>query len=640
MNELYFLKLYHHNRFFLKKVFFLFTIVLFASVNSFSQEVSIPQLVLNNINFPLKISGLPDTLNTLKLTLENEEVTLTYLLYAENGEVDTSFALNTTGNYTLKFSELNLPYSSIRVIPGLLSIIPPLLAIALALVFRQVIISLILGIFIGAFFIYDYNPLIGLVRVVDTYIIDAVNDKSHIQIIVFTFLFGGVIGIISKGGGTRGIANLLAKFARTRKSGMISAWLSGLVIFFDDYSNSLIVGNLMRPITDRLKISREKLSFIVDATAAPVASIFLISSWIGFEVGLIQDGLNAIGSTENAYDVFIQTIPYRFYPVAMLIFVFLIAFTKRDFGAMYKAEKRAAEENKIISDGALVSDDFYDTEEIFGKEERAKWYNGLIPLLILIFGTIAVLLYTGIQSLVEEGITDFGLKEIIGRADSYVALLWSSFIACFAAGLMILLQKILNLKEVIDAWFNGVRSMLLAIIILVLAWSIGSITQDVKTADYMVSIITDSISPRFLPVIIFITCALISFSTGTSFGTMAIIMPIVIPLSDAVTSLHNYSSADQTIILHGVISSVLAGSVFGDHCSPISDTTILSSLASRCDLMDHVRTQLPYAVLVAVVCMLIGDIPTAFGFPTYLSLIIIVGILTGVLFLIGKRVGN
>lgn len=607
-------------------------------MNLSSQEASLPNLVLQNIEFHVQISDLPDTLSTLKLTLQNEEITFDYLFEVKNGVVDTSLAVGTAGNYTIKFSDGNIPSKTIRVIPGLLSIIPPLIAIGLALALRQVIISLLLGIFIGAVIVYDYNPLIGLIRLIDTYIINAVDDRSHIQIIVFTFLFGGVIGIISKGGGTRGIANLLTKFARTRRSGMISTWLSGLIIFFDDYSNSLIVGNLMRPITDRLKISREKLAFIVDATAAPVASIFLISSWIGFEIGLIQDGLNSIGSTENAYDVFIQTIPYRFYPIAMLIFVFLIAYMRRDFGEMYRAEKRTVEENKVIRDGASVSDDFYDTENVFGKEEKAKWYNGLVPLLILIFGTIAVLLYTGIQSLDEQGITDYGLREIIGSADSYVALLWSSFISCFVAGIMILFQKIMNLKEVIDAWFNGVRSMLLAIIILVLAWSIGAITQDVKTADYIVSMITDAISPRYLPVIIFITCALISFATGTSFGTMAIMMPIVIPLSDAVTSMYNYSSADQILILHGVISSVLAGSVFGDHCSPISDTTILSSMASRCDLMDHVRTQLPYAILVGIVCMLVGDIPTAFGFPAYLSLIIIAGVLVGVLFLIGKRV--
>jgi Na+/H+ antiporter NhaC len=537
----------------------------------------------------------------------------------------------------VKYEGINIPPGKIRVIPGILSVIPPLLAIALALILRQVIVSLLLGIFIGAVFVFDYNLGAAFLRVIDTYIINALFDKSHIQVIAFTFLFGGVIGLISKSGGTQGIANLVIKFAKTRRSGLLSTWASGLLIFFDDYSNALIVGNLMRPITDKLKISREKLAFIVDSTSAPVASIFLISSWIGFEIGLIQDGLNTIGSSESAYDVFIQTIPYRFYPIAMLIFVFMIAYTKRDFGSMYKAEKRAFEEDKPIRDGAKVSEEFSDKGGMFGNEERAKWYNGLIPILILIFGTITGLVYTGISSLEEQGISSYGVREIIGSSNSYSALLWSSFIACVVAGIMILFQKIMVLSETIDAWFTGMRSMFLALIILTLAWSIGTVTTDMKTADYIVSLISDSVNPGFLPVIIFLACALTSFATGTSWGTMAVMMPIVIPLGAGVSSLYGLSSADQTLILYGVVSSVLAGSVFGDHCSPIADTTILSSMASGCDHMDHVRTQLPYALVVGFVCMLLGDLPTAFGFSPYLSIVIISGVLFGVLFFVGKK---
>jgi len=394
----------------------------------------------------------------------------------------------------------------------------------------------------------------------------------------------------------------------------------------------------MRPITDKMKISREKLAFIVDSTSAPVASIFLISSWIGFEVGLIQDGLNTIGSSASAYDVFIQTIPYRFYPIAMLIFVFMVAYTKRDFGPMYKSEVRAYKEDKLIRDGAKVSEEFNDTYGILNNEAKAKWYNGLIPILFLIFGTIIGLIYTGISSLEDNGVTDYGVREIIGSSDSYSALLWSSFGACIVAAFMIIVQKIMTLSETIDAWFTGMRSMFLALIILTLAWSIGSVTQDVKTADYIVSLISDSVNPRLLPVLVFLACALTSFSTGTSWGTMAVMMPIVIPLGAGVSSLYGLGSADQTLILYGVISSVLAGSVFGDHCSPIADTTILSSMASGCDHMDHVRTQLPYAIVVGFVCMLLGDLPTAFGFSPYLSMAIISGVLLGVLFFVGKKI--
>jgi Na+/H+ antiporter NhaC len=451
-------------------------------------------------------------------------------------------------------------------------------------------------------------------------------------------LFGGVIGLISKSGGTRGIANLITRFAKNRKSTKISAWLSGLIIFFDDYANTLIVGNLMRPVTDKMKISREKLAFIVDATAAPVTSVFVISSWIGYEVGLIQDGLQMIGSDANAYATFLETIPYRFYPLAMLFFVFLVAYTQRDFGSMYKAEKRAVVEGKLYNRTETIEKNFNETSDLFGNEDKAKWYNGIIPILVLIIGTIVGLIYTGLNALYEQGISEYGIREIIGYSDSYLALLWSSFSACIVAAIMILSQKLLSLGETINAWVNGIRSMLMALIILTLAWAIGAITVEMKTADYIISLISDTISPGFLPLIVFIVCALTSFATGTSWGTMAIMMPIVIPLSDSVTDLYNLNPADSTIILHGVISSVLAGTVFGDHVSPISDTTILSSIASGCDHVDHVRTQLPYAMVVAIVCIILGDVLSAYGLSPYISLGLITSALIGVIYRVGKKV--
>lgn len=617
------------------------TSTLFLILLSFTilkaQNISTPSFGLQSIKFSVKLNNIPDSINHLNVILNNSVKKQEYYLTVNNNKIDTTISTNLTGNLTVSTKELGKIKSEIRIIPGWLSLVPPLLAILLALIFRQVIIALLIGIFSGAIFINDYNPLIGLLKVIDTYIINALTDVSHIQIIVFTLLFGGVVGLISKSGGTKGISDLITKFAKTRKSGLLSTWLMGIAIFFDDYANTLIVGNLMRPITDKLRISREKLSFIVDATAAPVASIFIISSWIGFEVGLIHDGLNVIASNENAYDVFIQTIPYRFYPILMLVFVFMIAYFKRDFGPMYKAEKRAVEEGKVFFIENIKGTDLTESTEMFGNEDKAKWYNGVIPILVLVFGTIIGLYVTGTNNLSVKGITEYGLRDIIGNSDSYTALLWASFSACVIAGIMIISQKIMNLKETLDAWFLGLRSMFLALIILTLAWSIGSITNEMKTADYIVSLLGDSLNPRYLPVLVFIVCAATSFSTGTSWGTMAIMMPIVIPLTASVSHLYNFNPIDSEIILHGVISSVLAGSVFGDHCSPISDTTILSSMASGCDHIDHVRTQLPYAVLVAFFCMLIGDIPTAFGFSPYLSILIIIALLIVILFIFGKK---
>ena len=594
-----------------------------------SQTVKVPHLALQNVKFSIKAHELPDSVKTVKVIFENEEYIKAISLTVHHGAIDTSVTLSQTGDFNVRYEGVSLPSAEIRIIPGILSILPPLLAIVLALLLRQVIVSLLIGIFIGAVFVFDYNIGAAILRVVDTYIINAISDQSHVQIIVFTLLFGGMIGLISKSGGVQGIANVITKVAKSRRSALLSTWLSGIIIFF--------VGNLMKPVTDRLKISREKLSFIVDATSAPVASIFLISSWIGFEVSLIRDGLNTIGSSANAYNVFIQTIPFRFYPIMMLIFVFIGSYLRRDFGPMRIAERRAIKENKLNRDGATVASDFEDSYGILGNKERARWYNGIIPIAVLIIATIIGLVFTGISTLHAKGITDYSLRDIVGNSDSYSALLWSSFSACLVAGVMVVSQKIMKINEAVDAWFVGLKAMLLAVVILTLAWGIGAVTQDMKTADYIVSLLSDSINPRFLPVLVFLVCALTSFSTGTSFGTMAVMMPIVIPLSSGVCNIHHFSPADQSLILVGVISSVLAGSVFGDHCSPISDTTILSSMASGCDHIEHVRTQLPYAVVVAVFCMLIGDIPTAFGFSPYLSILIIAAILTGILFFIGKK---
>jgi len=330
----------------LNKIIFFFFCIITINTNLFGHKIEFPNLVLSGISFELKGEDFPDSLHFINLKIFNDNYSEDLKFSLIQGSFDTTLTINNSGKYQIVILGFEKQKITINVIPGILSIIPPLLAIALALIFRQVIISLILGIYSGALFIYGFDPWTAFIRLVDKYVIEAISDVSHTQIIVFTLLFGGVIGLISRSGGTTGIANSLSKFARTRKSGMLTAWLSGLIIFFDDYANALVVGNLMRPITDKLKISREKLSFIVDATSAPVASIFIVSSWIGYEVGLIQDGLNVIGSSLNAYSVFLDTIIFRFYPIAMLFFVFLVSVTNRDFGSMLKAERRAVKEGK------------------------------------------------------------------------------------------------------------------------------------------------------------------------------------------------------------------------------------------------------------------------------------------------------
>lgn len=605
------------------------------SVNA--QTLDFPSINLNDVPFKITLKNYPDSLKSVTVNILQNEKNIQSILF-DKSSLEKEVTVNLNGNFQISSNEIKNLNGEFRVIPGWLSIIPPLLAILLALLLRQVIVALTAGIVIGAFFIYDFNFFIALLRFVDTIMIDTLVNRENSMIIVFTLLFGGVIGIISKNGGTVGISNLVTKLAKTAKSGMLSSWLMGLFIFFDDYANTLIIGNMMRPITDKLRISREKLAYLVDSTSAPVASIFIISSWIGFELGLIATGLRSVNSDINSYELLLQTIPYRFYPIAALFFVFLVAYTQRDFGPMYKAEVRARTTGKLFDNKSIESN--LDDDSLFNNSDKAKWYNGAVPILVILFGTIAGLIYTGILNLTNKGITDFGLREIIINSDSFLALMWAGFAASVTAVIMSVGQKILSLNEAINAWTKGVQSMLFACIILAFAWAISDVTEILKTADYLISILSDSLDPRLLPVLVFLVCAAVSFSTGTSWGTMAIVMPIVIPLSFKMAELHGLNFSTDPTILAGVVSSVLAGSVFGDHCSPIADTTILSSMASHCNHIDHVKTQLPYAIVVGVVCMILGDLATAYGLPTYIAIPLIFFALYLIIRFFGKKVSE
>ncbi len=528
----------------------------------------------------------------------------------------------------------------LRVIPGILSLLPPILAILLALILRQVFISLFAGIWLGATFLWGYNPLLGLLRLLDHYIVNSLADPNHASIVLFSMTLGGMVGIISRSGGTQGIVKKLSNFASKPRGGQIAAWAMGVFIFFDDYANTLIVGNTMRPITDRVRISREKLSYIVDSTAAPVASIAVISTWIGFELGLIQSVFQQLNINQNIYLIFLQTIPYRFYSVLAIIFVLSIALLGRDFGPMLKAEKRARKTGKVLRPGGIPLSDLTLTRITAPEGTPLRWPNAVLPIFVVIFVTIIGLWYNGRENLMVQGATDHSIRMIIGAANSFTVLMWSSFAGVFTAGVLAISQKILTLRQTLDAWISGMKSMVYAMVILVFAWSISKICEDLHTADYVVSITRGILSPRLLPLITFLISAFISFATGTSWGTMSILMPIVVPMAYKFSQETLLSPEASTAILIGTIASVLSGSVFGDHCSPISDTTIMSSMASGSDHVDHVRTQIPYALLVAGVAIAVGYLPAGYGFNPFISIPIAILLLIGFLLLFGKKINQ
>ena len=512
--------------------------------------------------------------------------------------------------------------------PPWFSLLPPILAIALALIFREVITALFAGVWLGALAVAGFNPVVGTWRLIDQFVVPGLanTDDGHTQVVVFTLLLGAMVGIIARNGGTMGIVKAVTPFAHNARRGKLATAFAGLGIFFDDYANTLIVGNTMRPITDRLKISREKLAYLVDSTAAPVAALVPISTWVGYEISLIADGLriaaeqNPAGAdallAESPFSIFIQTIPFLFYPLLAIVFVFLTSAMNRDFGPMAAAERRAATEGHLYRPGATLAADT--SSHLMAAKEgvRQVWWNAAIPVATVIL-VVIVGLYTSGSASTAPGAS---LMDIFGAADPFATLLWGSLAGCLMAMLLSVGQKTLTIQECIDASLAGMKSMMIALIILALAWSLGAVTEEIGTAQYLSQLLSDRVALELIPVIVFITSAAMAFATGTSWGTMAIMLPLVIPLTVALGGAATYPGGEQVGILLGAIGSVLAGAIFGDHCSPISDTTILSSTASACDHMDHVHTQLPYALLVAVVGMVLGNIGVAYGLPVWLAL--------------------
>ncbi len=499
-----------------------------------------------------------------------------------------------------------------------LSIFPPILAISLAIILKEVYLSLFSGIFFGFLILENFKFYPAFEKMLQEGFVKNLANSDHSSVILFTLFLGGMVGIIIKNGGMEGLVLKLKKIAKGRRTVQIYGWFMGILIFFDDYANTLLVGNTLRPLTDKFKISREKLSYIVDSTAAPVTSIALISTWIGYEVSLISDSFKNLSISENPYIFFIKTIPYRFYPIFCLFFGFLIAFSLRDFGPMERAEKRAIREGKVIRDGSSPLG-FKGDLEIFPSSPLFA----VIPILIVFFGSILMLYVTGAQNLGYFG----SFKEAIEKADSFKALIISSFAGLSFAFLLSLFK--FKPKEIMDGAFDGFKAMLSAISILLLAWALNYICTNLGTANYIANLTKNYLSIEFIPFFIFITSALISFATGTSWGTLAVLVPLSIEVG--------YKTGSYEIFLLSG-AATLSGSIFGDHVSPISDTTIMSSLSSSCDHIDHVRTQLPYGILCAFAALVFGVLPTVFKFPLILCYIVGGTFLCLFLYLFGKRV--
>ena len=518
-----------------------------------------------------------------------------------------------------------------------IAILPPVLTIAIALITKRVVPALFVGIWMGAWAINDFGLFglwTGLLDTFQVFVANALSNPDHTAIVLFSMMVGGMVGIISRNGGMQGIVNHIVKWADSARHACLATASLGCAIFFDDYANTLVVGNTMRPVTDSMRVSRAKLAYIVDSTAAPVACIAVVTTWIGYEIGLIGDSISKMPGLEaEAYLLFLNTIPYSFYPILAIAFVFMVSATGRDFGPMLEAERHAQENGSEHPDGDQGNDQEAEgLRPVDGKPQRA--FNAYIPVLVMVFGMLIGLYVTGKEAVAD--MADPSLQDIIGNANSYTALMWSSLASMMAAALLTLGQRIMGLEEVVNSWFHGVRAMLMAMIILVLAWSLGEVTDILKTADFLVSILGDSLPVFILPTMVFLLAAATAFATGSSWGAMGILFPLAMPLTWAVMVSQGQAGPEHMHILYSSVSAILAGAVWGDHCSPISDTTILSSLASGCDHIEHVRTQLPYAMTVGGVAILLGSIMTALGSPWWIGMSLGLLVLWLILRFIGK----
>ena len=611
-----------------------------------SFEVEVPRVVLTRV--PFEVVAIPraesgDPLLGYRGTprLDGADQAGSTTLRDDGAVVFSDVQVNHSGRFEISAEDgAARGTAGTRAIAGIWSLAPPVLAIVLAILFRQVVLALVAGIWIGSTLLLNFNPLAGFFEVGSRYVIGAVTDSDRAHIIVFSMMFGGLAGILSRSGGARGFAQLITRFARTARRGQVATMLMALVVFFDDYANVIIRGNLMRPITDGLRVSREKLAFLTDTGAASVASTVIVSTWIGYEVGLIDQGLRLIDYPEDGYSVFLRTIPYRFYPIFSFALAMAVGFLGRDFGPMRVAEERAMRLGQPLRPGSEPATEALDEDPGVARISSGLWAVGLLPIVaVLLTAGIAIWL-TGTNALVSSGAADYGVQDIVTSSDSYVSLLWASIAGCLTGIVIAVAGRILTLGAAIGAWVAGLKSMVLAILILVLAWSIGDVTAELHAAEYLVQVLQNVLNPTLLPTLTFVVAGVMAFATGTSWATMAVLMPLVIPLSHALAEGAGLATAASDPILMGVIGAVLAGAVFGDHCSPISDTTVLSSMASACDHLDHVKTQLPYALSAAGIAIVLGILPTSFGVSPTVALIL--GIVGSVLLVrvVGTRIGE
>ncbi len=587
-------------------------------------------------------------------------------------------------------------------LPDRTALLPPLVAVTVGLAFGRTLLALFLGVYVGAVVLAAgssgiFAPLRGLWDVFAVYLRQEIFDSFRVEILGFIVALMAMVGVVTRSGGLHGVIERFLSAARTARASLLLTAGMGLTIFFDDYANCVLVGSTMRPITDRLRVAREKLAYVVDSTAAPVAAISLFSTWIAFQVSVYAPQLPGAGITESGYALFLETLPYRFYCLLTLFFVFCVVVTGRDFGPMARAEHRARTTGQLVRPGSRppISDAMHRIEPEPGMPR--DWRLAVFPLAVTVLVTLGRIFADGggieqwqrdpVDLLSLEGLTPVllagsgagpifaggvagllvaafqaasntgrlaiaaGAAALLAGApgrDTWAGPFFSLGLFAAVAAAVAGLARVLRIRtarpyvpstRLAGAAISSSRTLGFAIVLLFEAWMIGAVCRDLATADYLVALLSDALPAGFLPVLLFALACLVAFATGSSWSTMSILLPNVVALAAAIGVGTPLGAVGMVALC---ISAVLEGAVFGDHCSPISDTTVLSSVATGSDHIDHVLTQAPYAALVAAVALVCGYLPLLWvpGWGAGVSLALGAALLLAILLLVGRPNGD
>ncbi|MFH1567182.1 MAG: Na+/H+ antiporter NhaC family protein [Gemmatimonadota bacterium] len=527
------------------------------------------------------------------------------------------------------------------------SLFPPLVAILVGTLTGQLALGLAAAVLgaaalsqpaVAAAWLY---PVEVVRRALVDFIWAPVVDAFQIYILLFTTTLIGMVRVVSLAGGTQGIADLLAGRAEGGRSTRLAAFGLGLAIFFDDYANTLVVGTTMRPVADRFRVAREKLAYLVDSTAAPVAGIAIISTWIGYEVGYFDQIMKDLGAGISGYELFFRALPSRFYCLLTLVFVGATVLLRRDFGPMLQAERRAFHTGQVLRDGARPLAGSRSESLPAAAGVAPHWRTAVVPVVLVVLGVVVGMQVDAwsVEAVVASRRAEGALSwrywsTVFSNAEGTKVMFLASVAGTLAAFAFALAQprlasgaRPIGALQALKAWSEGVTGFRHAAVILVLAWAIRVACEAVHTSEYLSATLGRALPPALLPVVIFLLAALVAFAIGTSWATMAILLPTSLPLA------YGLGGLPLTVL---VAAAVLDGAIFGDHCSPISDTTVLSSIASSCDHLDHVKTQMPYALATMAIAATAGYLGTSLLYPAWVGLILGMVLVVALLKVVGQ----